>query len=60
MSKVPFVKTDTLDVNSKATFKRYGIQNEGASRLMGQVTVSSKLNISGDTLFESNIIAKKG
>ena len=59
MSKVPFLKTNILEVNDKSTFKKYGIINEGPSRLMGQVTVSSKLNISGDTIFESNVIAKK-
>ena len=59
MSKVPFVKTDVLEVNSKASFQKYGILNEGPSRLMGNVTASTKLNVSGDTLFESNVVVMK-
>ena len=59
MSKVPFVKKDVLEVNSKASFQKYGILNEGPSRLMGNVTASTTLNVSGDTLFESNVVVMK-
>ncbi len=60
LSRTPLIKTDDLDVNNKATFKKQGILNEGATRLLGPITATTYLNVSGDTIFEANVNIKKG